>query len=52
MTLYEYIKQAKKELDAFAERFIEGNKIDPDMWPIEMKEEEWGEQEMASRFGG
>lgn len=51
MELHEYIKKAKQELDDMAKQFIEGNKSDPDMWPLEMDEETWGEQELAKRFG-
>ncbi len=51
MTLPEYIKVAKAELDEFQKRYEKGNAEEPVNWPMEMDEGEWGEQELAGRFG-
>jgi len=51
MKLEDYIEKAKKELDDLQNQFVESNKKDPDMWPLEMEETDWGDQELAARFG-
>jgi len=50
MTLDEYIKQATDELLNFKTMWEENNKENPKQWPMEMGEEDWGEQELGSRF--
>jgi hypothetical protein len=50
MTLDEYIELAKQELEAFRDMYKEENKKDPDIWPLEMEKDEWGDQELAERF--
>jgi hypothetical protein len=50
MKLSEYITQAKKEIDDFEQLYVNGNKNDPEMWPLEADEGEWGDQELAARF--
>lgn len=54
MKLEDYIKKAKKELDDFEIYWREENRksSDPDMWPLALEEEDWGEQELAARFSG
>jgi len=37
MHLKEYIEQAKKELDEMEAKWIEENKTNPTMWPMEME---------------
>ena len=41
---------AKDELDAMEKNWIEENKKNPEMWPLEMDAGQWGENELASRF--
>lgn len=50
MQISEYIKKAKEELDNMEKTFVDSNKNDPKMWPLEMSEGEWGDQELAYRF--
>jgi len=50
MKISEYIKQAKVELDDMEKMFLDGNKKQPKMWPLEISEGEWVEQELATRF--
>ena len=50
MTLQEYIENAKKELDDMQLMWLENHGFDPDNWPLENEEGEWGEQELAQRF--
>lgn len=50
MTLDDYIAKGKIELDNMKKVFIEGNKKDPDNWPLDNTDAEWAEQELASRF--
>lgn len=50
MNIEEYIETAKEELDLFKEEFLLKHKNDPENWPIDMEEGEWGEQELEYRF--
>lgn len=50
MTLDDYIKQAKDELDQFAQTYRQGHEEDPENWPMDTDYGEWCEQELATRF--
>lgn len=50
MELKEYIAQAKKELDEMESKWKAENEKDPANWPLDMSEEDWGDQELAQRF--
>lgn len=50
MHIDEYIEKAKRELDAMRELFLANHKESPDMWPLEMAEGEWVENELSERF--
>jgi len=51
MELIEYIKKAKQELDDFAQEYLKGHESEPELWPLDMDEVDWGDQELTSRFG-
>lgn len=44
MTLAEYIENAKKELDNFADFYIKERDKHPEFWPTNMDHGEWDEQ--------
>lgn len=50
MTLEEYIILRKKELDDMFTYYKQEHKKDPKNWPLDMREEEWLEQELAYNF--
>jgi len=51
MTVEQYIAKAKKELDTFAATWHRQCELAPNCYPQTLSEGEWGEQELASRFG-
>jgi hypothetical protein len=51
MTLSQYVKSRKKELDDFEKYWKAQRKIDKDNWPINVPEGEWYEQELAYNEG-
>lgn len=51
MTVQEYVAKAKAELDAFQKNWEDKMKTEPDNYPADLDEGEWGDQELASRFG-
>ena len=51
MKLNEYIEQAKIELDDFKYLYELGHAENPERWPMEMDDSEWGELELDSRWG-
>ena len=50
MTLDEYIDKSKKELETLRKHYKEMSELDPENWPLDMNECEWGEQELFYRF--
>lgn len=50
ISLQEYIEQSIKELKKFESNWLKNNKKDPDSFPMELNEGDWGEQELAERF--
>lgn len=44
MTLAEYVENAKKELDNFADFYIKEREKEPEFWPTTMDHGEWDEQ--------
>ena len=52
MTVDEYTDMAIAELKEFRKNWHEQHKKTPETYPAELDEIDWGEQEMASRFGG
>lgn len=50
MTLEEYVKRAKMELDEFEAQWKQDHSRDPKNFPMELQEDEWKEQELAVRF--
>ena len=51
MTVQEYVAQAKAELDAFQKNWEDKMIKEPQHYPAELEEGDWGDQELASRFG-
>jgi hypothetical protein len=43
-TLDEFIEEREKDIERFKKEWLEGNKKDPDNWPMEMPDGEWDEQ--------
>lgn len=50
MTLEEYVKRAKMELDEFESQWKQDYSRDPRNFSMELQEDEWEEQELAARF--
>lgn len=50
MNVSQYVELAKKELDDFEKMWNDGIQKAPNDWPKELNEEEWGDQEIATRF--
>ena len=50
ITIDEYVEKCKKELDEFEQIWKKENKKDPENWPMEMPEVEWGDHELTQRF--
>lgn len=51
MTVQEYVAKAKAELDAFQKNWEEKMIEEPQNYPAELEEGDWGDQELADRFG-
>lgn len=51
MKLHEYIETANRELNIMYSKWMKEHEKDPALWPLEMDEGEWNEQELAERFG-
>jgi|TARA_R110000764_G_scaffold111673_1_gene198445 hypothetical protein len=51
MHISDYVRQAKAELDEMEKEHIEEHAKTPEQWPLEMNVGEWGDQELAARFG-
>jgi len=50
MTIQEYIKVSHKELDDMLENYLKENAANPEFWPLDREYEDWGEDELATRF--
>lgn len=51
MNVKEYVAIAKAELDSFQRNWEEKMVSEPGNYPSDLEEGEWGDQELASRFG-
>ena len=51
ITVTEYIAKAKDELDAFAKNWEVQRQLAPHLYPASLSAADWGEQELAGRFG-
>jgi len=49
ITIDEYIKKIKKELDDFKDRYTEGNKKYPDIYPLSLSHKRWLKNELDFR---
>jgi len=50
MTLDAYVAKAIEELKQFQEEWHRNHDFDGETWPLEMKEGDWADQELAERF--
>lgn len=50
MTLEEYATLAKVEIDKMVSDYMEEHKNNPDNWPLDRTEADWGEEELMQRF--
>jgi len=51
MKLEEYVQTAIQELKKFQKKWEQEHEKNPEYYPMELEEGEWGQQELSERFG-
>jgi hypothetical protein len=48
ISLFDFIKQRKDELDKFAQDWLSNAEVNPVDWPLFLDRQEWDEQELMT----